>query len=161
MIYSVHNAFDTGIHISRVNGRGLDFFGPCEMASSCRRVPFGPKKVEFFRAQTPPTCPSNEFARIKSISFRTEPYNQKSIGSFMYMRFCILYSVFCIFYSLFCVLCSVFCVLHVLCSMFRVLRLVFCILYSVVYVVSLIYMCFRAHLFQWPSLFFKHRSKIC
>jgi hypothetical protein len=61
---------------------------------------------------------------------------------FFYSVFCILYSVFCILYSVFCILYSVFCILY---SVFCVLCSVFCILYSVVYVVSFMYMSFRAH----------------
>jgi hypothetical protein len=49
------------------------FLGPEKLHRAVRRVPLGPKIVEIFRAQLPPTCPSNRFARIKSIMYRTVP----------------------------------------------------------------------------------------
>jgi hypothetical protein len=73
MIYTApHNAFDAGKSITRASERGLvpgnrDFFGPCEMASSRQVFHLGPKKDELSRAQPHPTCPSNGFARIKTI----------------------------------------------------------------------------------------------
>jgi hypothetical protein len=64
--------------------------------------PLGPKPIS--RAhQPPPTCQSNGlWGRI----------NHRSIGSSMYMSFCILYSVFCILYFVFCTLYSVLRILH-------------------------------------------------
>jgi hypothetical protein len=37
-------------------------------------VPFGPKIVEIFMAQPPPTCLNNGFAPIKNIAYTVEPY---------------------------------------------------------------------------------------
>ncbi len=85
-------AFDAGKSITRANGRGLgpgnrDFFGPCpcDIVSSRQASTFrGPTKVEISGAQLPPSCPSNGFARIKSITY-TVPYQSSSIGSFIYI----------------------------------------------------------------------------
>ncbi len=65
----------------------------------------GPKKVSFSRAQAPPTCPSNGFARIKSIMYRAVSI----IGAQVVL--CTWVSVFCILCSVFYVWCSVFCIL--------------------------------------------------
>jgi hypothetical protein len=59
----------------------LRLFGPCEMASS--------HLGEIFRGQPLPTCPHQKH-------YVQDYINQRSIGNFMYMTFCILYSVFCI-----------------------------------------------------------------
>jgi hypothetical protein len=49
----------------------IETFGsPVKWHQDVRRVPFGPKKVEISWAQPPPTCPSNGYARIKSITYR-------------------------------------------------------------------------------------------
>jgi hypothetical protein len=47
-----------------------DFFGPCDIATSRQASAIrGPTKVEISGAQLPTNCPSNGFARIKSITY--------------------------------------------------------------------------------------------
>ncbi len=62
-----------------------DLFGPVKWHRTIRRGPFylGPKKFEISRAHSPPICPSNWFALIKSITYRVVSIK----GSFMYMSF--------------------------------------------------------------------------
>ncbi len=61
-----------------------DLFGPVKWHRTSRRGPFlGPKKYEISRAHSPPICPSNCFALIKSITYRVVSIK----GSFMYMGF--------------------------------------------------------------------------
>jgi hypothetical protein len=67
--------FDAGKSITSHVGGGWaleieTFLGPVKWHQAIRGVPFGPKKFEISRAQPPPTCLSNGFARIKSITFR-------------------------------------------------------------------------------------------
>ncbi len=59
----IHNAFDAGKSMTT-------FFGPkWHLPNSS--MPFHmAKKVSISRAQNPPTCPSNGFARIKIIMYR-------------------------------------------------------------------------------------------
>ncbi len=54
-------------------GWGLEldsFLGPVKRHREYRRVPFGPEKLENFRAQPPPTSPSNGYALIQNIMHR-------------------------------------------------------------------------------------------
>jgi hypothetical protein len=94
-----------------------DFLGPVKRHRAIRQVPFGaPKRLRF--------------SGPNSLPFAQKQYvqgciNQRSIGSFMYMSFCILCSVFCILYFVFCILYSVFCILY---SVFCVLCSVCCLL---------------------------------
>jgi hypothetical protein len=75
-LYSpVRNAFDKGTTITRASGRGLvpgnqDFLGTSEMALSLQVSAIWGPKVKISRAQPPPNCPGNGFARIKSIMYR-------------------------------------------------------------------------------------------
>jgi hypothetical protein len=67
----MRNAFDAANPFTRASGKGLDpgnydFFGPFEMATSVRRVPFGAQN----RFSGPNPLPSNGFALIKSITYR-------------------------------------------------------------------------------------------
>jgi hypothetical protein len=55
------NVFDAGRYITWASGRGM---GPGNGEF------FGPKKLEIFSAQPPPTCPRNVYARIKNITYR-------------------------------------------------------------------------------------------
>ncbi len=117
------------------SGRGLgpgnrDFFGPCEMASSIRQVPFfGAQKSQDFQGQTYlPLAQVINLPASKAVS--TGP-NQRSTGSFMYMSFCILFSVFYVLYSVFCILYSVILSLY---SVFFVLCFVFCIVQCMLWV---------------------------
>jgi hypothetical protein len=74
---------------------------------------FGPKKVMVPGPNHLPLDQVMDFSISKTL--RTWPcINQRSIGSFMFMSFCILGSVFCIciLYSVFCILYSVFCILY-------------------------------------------------
>ncbi len=56
-------------------GRALEietFLGPVwNDIEPSGELHLGPKKVKISRAQPPPTCPINGFARIKSIMYRT------------------------------------------------------------------------------------------
>ncbi len=71
------------------------FLSPVKWHRAVRRVSFGAQKVAISRAQPPPTCPSNGFARIKSIKYRAVSIR----GSFMHMSFCVLCSAFTILHS--------------------------------------------------------------
>jgi hypothetical protein len=77
-LYSpVHNVLDACIPITWASGRGLgpgnlEFFGPqmhgTRLSARCHFS--GPKKVKklsISRAQPPPTCPCNGYARIQNI----------------------------------------------------------------------------------------------
>jgi hypothetical protein len=73
----VHNTLMRATSITRASGRGFgpvnqDIFRPYEIASSRNgECHLGPKKVEISRALPLATCPSNESARIKSITDMT------------------------------------------------------------------------------------------
>ncbi len=58
----VHNVLEAWIYITWGSWRGLgpgipEFFRPCEMASSRRRVPFGAQKTREFQGPTPSNFP--------------------------------------------------------------------------------------------------------
>jgi hypothetical protein len=89
-----------------------DFFGPCETASSRKASAiWGPKRSPF---PGPNPLQLSKWICLHQKHYMQGRVSQRSIGSFMYMNFCILYSVFlfCILYSVFCVLCSVSCILY-------------------------------------------------
>ncbi len=109
----VCNAFDAGNSITRASGGGWAleiktfFLGLVKCHRAVRQMPFGAQKSRKHDVQ----------GRI----------NQRLIGSFMYMSFCVMCYVFC----------------DLCCA--------FCILYSVVYFVILCFS-FTARPFKWPSL---------
>ncbi len=82
----VRNAVDAGKSIARASGRGV--LGPVKWHRAVRQVSFWAQKSIDSMAQPPSTCPSNGFARIKSITYMIQGHiNQRSTGSFMYMSF--------------------------------------------------------------------------
>jgi len=46
------------------------FLGPVKWHRADRRAPFGAQKTREFQGPTPPTCPSNGYARIQNIMHR-------------------------------------------------------------------------------------------
>ncbi len=73
-LWFIRNAHDAGKSITMARGVGhlkLRMFARWEMASSLQTSAIWcPKKTRFPGPKPPPTCPSNGFARIKSITYR-------------------------------------------------------------------------------------------
>ncbi len=73
----MHNVLDACISITRGSGRGLgpgilEFLGPVKRYKMIGKFHLGPKKLENFRAQPPPTSPSNGYACIQNIMHKAE-----------------------------------------------------------------------------------------